>query len=199
MNMRKKELSTFEKSIRQGILISSLFGFAVLTILSWYKTADTIIERIVILMVGIMFLFPIIPITFSFLIGSIISCAKRPEMHSKAKNNQSGVKPSKSNSNANTESEKHKFKVVTTEGYTEFNNLLKATVQNKLIDRNSILQLKCELRYRIGTHIEVYKDFKFENDIHEIYVLAKSSVLTKEDYLFLTQFISSNLNLPKEA
>jgi hypothetical protein len=30
-------------------------------------------------------------------------------------------------------------------------------------------------------------------------VLSKSSVLTKDDYLYLTQFISNNLNLPKEA
>jgi hypothetical protein len=69
-------------------------------------------------------------------------------------------------------------------------------MQNKLLTRETVLKLKCELRYRLGTHIEVYKNFEFQNDLHEIYTLSKSSVLTKDDYMYLTQFISNNLNFP---
>jgi len=113
--------------------------------------------------------------------------------------NEFNTNISKSISKPNTVADKHELKVVTTDGYMEFNNILKASVKNKLMNRDCILRLKYELNYRLGVHIEVYKNFEFKNDMHYIYTLSKSSVLTKDDYLYLTNFISNNLILPKEA
>jgi hypothetical protein len=151
------------------------------------------IERFFVIIMGFYLLIPTIPIVFTFLISLGV------------KNKQSNFDPEniyaknthKSNENSNTEQKnKPQLKIVTTEGYMEFNNILKSCMQNKLLTRETVLKLKCELRYRLGTHIEVYKNFEFQNDLHEIYTLSKSSVLTKDDYMYLTQFISNNLNFP---
>jgi hypothetical protein len=197
MQVKKKNNRTFEKSLRQTILISGFFSFVVFVVLGLYKSVHTVIERIFVLGIGLMLLCPLIPIAICLIFNFILASNKNQI------NNLNDIKPYKTNiantKKSNTEPNNTKIKVVTTEGYTEFNNLLKVSIQNKLLDRESILKLKCELQYRLGTHIEVYKSFSFENDIHELYVLSKSSVLTKDDYLYLTQFISNNLNLPKEA
>jgi hypothetical protein len=196
MQNRKGKQTTFEKSLKQAIILSCVFTTAILIILGLYKTMDTVIERLFVLIIGVMFLFPLIPITISFMMNFIIGCGKHPEKDFDSKNVSIGVKSIKQTSNSNTEPNKHKLKIVTTEGYEEFNNILKASMKSKLMSRECILKLKSELIYRLGTHIEVYKDFKFENDLHCIYTLSKSSVLTKDDYVYLTQFISNNLNFP---
>jgi ABC-type Na+ efflux pump permease subunit len=160
---------------------------------------DTIIERLFLIGIGLMIICPLIPIAISLIISFIIGCGKNANKETNNDLNSNKVNVSKPNSKSTTEPNNKNIKVVTTEGYTEFNNILKASVQNKLLDRETILKLKSELRYKIGTHIEVYKNFEFQNDLHELYVLSKSSVLTKEDYIYLTQFISDNLNFQKEA
>lgn len=196
MQNRKGKQITFEKSLRQAIILSCVYMTAILIILGLYKAMDTVIERIFVLVIGVMFLFPLIPITISFMINFVIGCGKHPEKDFENKNVSIGIKNVKSSPKASTEQNKHKLKIVTTEGYEEFNNILKASMKSKLMSRECILKLKSELIYRLGTHIEVYKDFKFENDLHCIYTLSKSSVLTKDDYIYLTQFISNNLNFP---
>jgi hypothetical protein len=195
MQNRKNKQTTLEKSLRQAIILSCTFTIAILIMLGLYKAMDTVIERAFALVIAVMFLFPLIPISASFIINFVINCGRHPEKDFENKNVSVGINNIKSNSKAESKPN-YKLKVVKTEGYEEFNNILKSSMQNKLLSRQAILKLKSELVYRIGTHIEVYKDFKFENDIHEIYVLSKSSVLTKEDYIYLTQFISNNLNFP---
>jgi uncharacterized MnhB-related membrane protein len=192
----KRKQTTFEKSLKQAIIMTSIFGTCAVLVFSLYYTMDTVIERAFVLILGVVFLFPLIPIAISFIVNFIVNSGSK-QADDKFENNKSNSKitPAKTN----TEIEKPKLKIVSTEGYQEFNNLLKASVQNKLLDRQTILQLKSELRYKLGTHVEVYKDFKFENDLHELYVLSKSSVLTKEDYKYLSEFISNNLIFPKEA
>ncbi|NRU52522.1 hypothetical protein [Clostridium beijerinckii] len=196
MQNRKGKQTTFEKSLKQAIILSCVFTTAILIILGLYKAMDTVIERFFVLIIGVMFLFPLIPITISFMMNFIISCGKHPEKDFESKKVSVGVKSIKPTSKSNTEPNKHKLKIVTTEGYEEFNNILKASMKSKLMSRECILKLKSELIYKLGTHIEVYKDFKFENDLHCIYTLSKSSVLTKDDYIYLAQFISNNLNFP---
>lgn len=199
MNNLKNKKDTFKKCIKQSFILSSILGVIMLYVLLLYKTMDTPIERFVVIMLGIFLLIPTVPIIITFLIHSIINVGVQPDINQK-NNSSFNVKiPKPRSTTITTEQTKPKLKVVTTQGYTEFNNILKASVQNKLMNRQSILQLKCELIYRLGTHIEVYKNFKFQNDLHEIYTLSKSSVLTKDDYEYLTQFISNNLNLSKEA
>lgn len=198
MSKRKNKETTFQKSFRLAVIISAFFGFGEFIIFGLYKSMDTIIERIFVIMLGIFMLIPLVPITCSLLFNFILG-ANKPSNNDTNKNNFKTAKTPKSETQVTTEKTNYKLKVVKTQGYEEFNNILKASVQNKLLDRETILQLKSELRYRLGTHVEVYKNFNFQNDLHELYVLSKSSVLTKEDYEYLTQFISNNLNFPKEA
>jgi len=189
----KKE-SILQRSLKQSLILSGVLGFIVMMILALYNSMDTGIERFAVMVLGVCLLIPTIPIICSFLFNFILNACRQPSMDS-----NNNYKSSNTKLNFNTEADKPKLKVVTTEGYIEFNNILKASVKNKLMNRECILRLKCELNYRLGTHIEVYKNFEFKNDMHYIYTLSKSSVLTKDDYVYLTNFISNNLILPKEA
>lgn len=193
----KKE-SILKRSLKQSLVLSGVLGFIVMIILALYNSMDTGIERFAVMVLGVCLFIPTIPIICSFLFNFILNACRQPSIDSN-NNHKSFNTNTKSKLNSNTEADKPKLKVVTTEGYQEFSNILKASVKNKLMNRQCILQLKCELNYRLGTHIEVYKNFEFKNDMHYIYTLSKSSVLTKDDYLYLTNFISNNLILPKEA
>ena len=93
------------------------------------------------------------------------------------------------------EKPKRKPKIVTTKGYQELKNVIIATSKNKLLDRETILEFKAELRNRLGVHYECYKNMTFKNDLHEIYTLIKSSKFTTEDYNEMTEWISNHLNL----
>lgn len=194
----KKE-SIFKKTIKQSLVMTTILGFLSTTILLLYSCMDTPIERTFVLIVGIFMIIPLLPMLISFLVNIIIGSNKPKEMNNKNNSIMINTKSSNSKLQPTIDSNKPKLKVVTTEGYAEFNNILKSSMKNKLLNRETILQLKCELIYRLGTHIEVYKNFEFKNELHCIYTLSKSSVLTKEDYKYLTQFISDNLILPKEA
>lgn len=90
---------------------------------------------------------------------------------------------------------KRKPKVVTTEGYEELRNVLTASSKNKLLKRKTILEFKSILRAKLGTHYECYANMKFNNDMHFIYTLIKSSKFTTEDYKEMTIWISEHLNI----
>lgn len=90
---------------------------------------------------------------------------------------------------------KRKPKVVTIEGYEELRNILTASSKNKLLERETILEFKSILRTKLGTHYECYTNMKFNNDMHFIYTLIKSSKFTTEDYKEMTQWISEHLNI----
>ena len=90
---------------------------------------------------------------------------------------------------------KRKPKVVTTEGYEELRNVLTASSKNKLLKRKTILEFKSILRTKLGTHYECYANMKFNNDMHFIYTLIKSSKFTTEDYKEMTIWISEHLNI----
>jgi hypothetical protein len=194
-----KKQSMFKKSIKQSLIFSGILGFIAMNILMLYNAMDTVFERIAVAILGVGLLVPMITIIVVFLFNLVLGSLKLIGLDSNGKGNESNAKTPKSIQEPNTVADKHKLKVVTTDGYMEFSNVLKASVKNKLMSRQCILQLKSELIYKLGTHIEVYKNFEFKNDMHEIYTLSKSSVLTKADYQYLTEFISNNLILPKEA
>lgn len=96
---------------------------------------------------------------------------------------------------AKKEEPKRKPKVITTEGYQELKNVIIATSKNKLLNRETILEFKAELRNKLGVHYECYKNMTFENDLHEIYTLIKSSKFITEDYNEMIEWISNHLNL----
>lgn len=87
---------------------------------------------------------------------------------------------------------KRKPKVVTTEGYEELRNVLTASSKNKLLKRETVLEFKSILRTKLGTHYECYTNMKFNNDMHFIYTLIKSSKFTTEDYKEMTIWISEH-------
>lgn len=190
----KKE-SVFKKSIKQSLLISGFLGFIGINIMMLYNSMDSTVERIAVALIGVCIVAPLLPIAMMLIFNFILGGMKQAKMET----SQCSRNTPQSNQKPNTVANSTKLKVVTTDGYMEFNNILKASVKNKLMNRQTILKLKSELIYRLGTHIEVYKNFEFKNDMHEIYTLSKSSVLTKDDYLYLTNFISNNLILSKEA
>lgn len=90
---------------------------------------------------------------------------------------------------------KRKPKIVTTKGYEELRNVLTACSKNKLLERETILEFKAILRNKLGTHYECYSNMKFNNDMHFIYTLIKSSKFTTEDYNEMTEWISEHLNI----
>lgn len=197
--MKKENENTSKKNIKQSLIISGVLVYLVTNIVLLYFSMDRPIERIAVAILGFCLIVPTIPIILMFTLNLVATSNRQSITDTKNNYKTSNVKIPKPSSKPITEANKPKLKVVNTEGYQEFNNILKASVQNKLMTRQCILQLKSELIYRIGTHIEVYKNFQFKNDMHEIYTLSKSSVLTKADYQYLTEFISNNLILPKEA
>lgn len=169
-----------------GILFLELAVFATMI---W--NAKRLSEMVYFLMMGVVF---IIPCLKEMIKKPNISDFKDPKLYSVLDKPKTGAKTTTETKN---ELQEYKFKKKTckTKGYEEFNNLLRSSVQNKLMDRDCILKLKCELRYRLGTHIECYNHFKFQNDMHEIYTLSKSSALKEEDYTYLIEFLSNSLDL----
>lgn len=197
--MKKEKQSTLKKSIKQSLIFSGILGFLAINILMLYNAMDNVFERIAVAILGVGLLVPTIPIIVVFLFNLVLGSLKLIGLDSNSGCSNINTNIPKAKQSPNIEADKPKLKVVTTEGYQEFNNILKASVKNKLMNRDCILRLKSELIYKLGAHIEVYKGFEFKNDLHEIYTLSKSSVLTKADYVYLTNFISNNLILPKEA
>lgn len=88
---------------------------------------------------------------------------------------------------------KRKPKIVTTKGYEELRNILTACSKNKLLERETILEFKAILRNKLSTHYECYANMKFDNDMHFIYTLIKSSKFTTEDYNEMTEWISQHI------
>lgn len=179
------------KILKNFIKIGLFASVVMLIIISLYYTCESPFEKLIIGAIEIYLLTIIIPFTVNFLISLLRNPVKN-------NNKEQCMKETpKTNNTIKSDKAKYKHKVVITEGYTEFNNLLKVSIKNKLIDRNTVLSLKYQLINILGTHFEVYKDFTFKNDLHCIYILSKSSKLTKENYSELSQIISNNLILPK--
>lgn len=65
----------------------------------------------------------------------------------------------------------------------EFNYLVK----NKIIKRSSILEFKRLINSYINT--QYYKDYKFKNDIHEIYKKLKDTTFSKKQMLSLKAYV----------
>jgi hypothetical protein len=142
----KKE-NVFKKTLKQSLVVNSILGFLSIVILLVYSCMDTPIERTFILIVGIFMIAPLFPMLISFLVNIVIGSNKPKDMNYKTNYPTTNTK-SNSKLQPSVQSDKPKLKVVTTEGYTEFNNILKSSMKNKLLNRETILQLKCELIYR---------------------------------------------------
>lgn len=176
-----------------SITLVFLIVLGLFALVTW--SVEKPFEKLLMMMSGFVFLFPIfIGMTGSILI-SVFRVKNKPHTsHKNIRNtntpniNQNSLRECKNNQ------KKYPTKICTTEGYEQLRDLLKECVMKKLIGRECILKFKSELRYKLGTHIECYNGFEFQNDMHEIYTLLKSRVLTEEDYQYLSNIFIGLLN-----
>lgn len=188
-----KQMSKIIKETSKSVsILSFIIATIILLLYGLYWSSDSLVERLFILALTTFILIPMIIAVINFIISLIINLS-----FSKAKNDNKKKEIINNYNDPIKTNKKYQEKTVLTEGYKEFNNLLKASMQNKLMDRGSVLKLKYELINRLGTHMEVYKDFNFKNDMHCIYILSKSSRLTTDDYNHLSEFLSDNLIFPE--
>lgn len=98
-----------------------------------------------------------------------------------------------SNTNVITQSKKvaNKGKANPSVYYPRLRDAISACSKNKLFTRQDILKLKSEIDYCLGTRKYIYdNNFNFENDLHEIYIKIKSSVIKDKDYEHLLQVVN---------
>lgn len=75
--------------------------------------------------------------------------------------------------------------------YPRLRDAISACSKNKLFTRQDILKLKSEIDYCLGTRKYIYdNNFNFENDLHEIYIKIKSSVMKDKDYERLLEVVN---------
>lgn len=201
MNKTKEQV---KKNYSMPIVI---VGVVLFSMVMFYSSLEAPLEKIMVLLVGFAILVP-------FIIGGLniavtgavkqikLNDEKNPYSRSVDANGRlilkSELKGTKEYARAREKKKiKYKNKVVETESYDEIRNMITACSKAKLLDRETILEFKVQLRNKLGTHYEVYKGMRFENDMHEIYVLIKSSKLTPEDYEHLTEWLGTHLNLPR--
>lgn len=197
--------------LKRGSYVAPFITFSIvgLLFLMFYNTLDKPLEKILVLMVGFSICVPFSIIMFKHLFGSLAKELKKERDSNpytrfvdakgmpilKKDYYKNNYKKTQEESKVKKEEPKRKSKVVTTVGYQELKNVIIATSKNKLLNRETILEFKAELRNRLGVHYECYKNMTFKNDLHEIYTLIKSSKFTTEDYNEMTEWISNHLNL----
>lgn len=171
------------RALKSTLELIICFSIILLIIVAIYYCCDSPFEKLLIGLTGLYILTMLVPILISFEIKFLSNCLKISK---------------KEHTTINTSLQIKTNKIVNNEGYSKFNSLFKSAVKNKLIDRNTILTIKYKLMSILGSHYDdIYSKFDFKNDVHCIYVLSKSSILTKDDYIELCNFINNNLILPK--
>lgn len=69
--------------------------------------------------------------------------------------------------------------------YIILRDSFKELIQGKALTHKQINEFLNEIDLRMGSHVEVYKNFKFNNEAHEIYSKLKSSKFNASDYEYL--------------
>lgn len=102
----------------------------------------------------------------------------------KAKKNSKG---NTNNQNANTNKQVTKFipKVIENESYELLRNCFHDMIQGKQLSNSQILTFLDVINSNLGNHLGNYRNFKFENQAHEIYTKLKSSKFKDNDYRVL--------------
>ena len=178
-----QKIKIIKRTLKSTLELIICFSIILLIIVTIYYCCDSPFEKFLIGLTGLYILTMLAPILISFEIKFLSNCLKTSKKEHTTINASPQIKTNK---------------IVNTEGYSKFNSLFKSAVKNKLIDRNTILTIKYKLMSILGSHYDdIYSKFDFKNDVHCIYVLSKSSVLTKDDYIELCNFINNNLILPK--
>lgn len=147
----------------------------------WYITTDVIMEKLLILFIFGTIIIPLILNIIPIVISATIKPLPNNNMH------RVKLQPIKSKSETKIP---YKGKTNPSPLYNDFKNTVVICSKNKLFKREDILLIKESLDNLLGSHSKVYAGFQFENDIHELYVKAKSSKLKTEDYQKLLDLIN---------
>lgn len=79
--------------------------------------------------------------------------------------------------------------------YLEARNLFNAGMKSRALKRNDIIALIELLEQSMGKqHSKVYKNFKFKNDCHRIYVYLKSKEISIVDMKRIIKFLERRLS-----
>lgn len=179
-NTKNNDLSSIT-AIIIFIIIVALYAF--------YWSLDTPIEKLFMMIFIFLFGIPILSIVTSYNLNKIKSTSnrKKNELNYIKSNGNTSDKPSKSKKT-------YKHKECDSEEYKLLRDYIIACSKNKLMNRECILSFKNELDYRLGSHRYSYKDFDFDNDLHEIYIKIKNNCLDNEDYIYLKTWLSEHLD-----
>ena len=170
------------------MLMMIILGSISTGLLLWWQIGETGFEKLLILFI---FFTSIIPITIKWL----LQIARiKPKSHAQ---NPNGYK---SNNNTNTQRKEINYnqfeqkpklsKVNPSEHYPVLKEMIVNASKQRKLSRQEILKFLSELNFRLGEHAFVYSNFKFENDLHEIYVKIKSSRLIDNDYIYLINVLN---------
>lgn len=175
-------------------------------LLVWYRFTDSILEKVLILYIGVTIG---VPLTIGML-GTLLQLASNPnqqKIRRKVPKERDAEyicsqmrKRKDSNKTEQKENKSKLTKVNKSEYYPILRTLIINASKNKMLDREHILIIKDEIYKRLGNHANIYKDnFNFANDLNEIYVLIKSNALVDNDYLYLLNFVEETIERKDEV
>lgn len=141
---------------------------------AWYYTTDSVMEQLLIAFIFFTMIIPYSIQMYSFVIVNSLPKQKQTKCIHKNTNNNMGTY--------------HK----------ELVRLLSNSMRNRKLTRHQILEFKRELDELLGDVILDYGDFRFENDLHEIYTKLKNPLLDDKKYQYLISFLEVSL-LPNDT
>lgn len=141
---------------------------------AWYYTTDSVMEQLLIAFIFFTMIIPYSIQMYSFVIVNSLPKQKQAKCIHKNTNNNMGAY--------------HK----------ELVRLLSNSMRNRKLTRHQILEFKRELDELLGDVISDYGDFRFENDLHEIYTKLKNPLLDDKKYQYLISFLEVSL-LPNDT
>lgn len=175
--------------------------FAIPTILlialvGWYHFTESPMEKILILFICGTIIIPTVIQIFSM----SVSYAIRPLDKNKREASKIIANKEKPHITAMTtpktdNKQKKSTRVNKSQYYIPFRDSVSACSRNKLFTREDILHLDKCIDSQLGSHADLYNNnFTFANDMNKIYVKAKSSKLTDENYIYLLNVVSNIVN-----
>ena len=154
-------------------------------LLIWYITTDVIMEKLLIL-----FIFGTIVIPLSLnIITMLINAVIRPLNNPSNNIHKTKLQPIKPKEEVKIP---YKGKINPSPYYLETRNIIINLSKSGKLSRTKILELERKLEMILGDHLINYSGFNFENDMHYIYVLLKSSKLTDNDYISTLNLLTLN-------
>lgn len=194
--MEKKKEEVKKLTMADFILPLSFFTISVI-LLTWFNLSDSIFTRIIVAGIFIAFVIPVYFKIYIYKISGKVRRATGFEIDSKGVITERKQKTNQRASNnfkkETTYKKDYKPKVIESENYTNLRNVLIASSKNQLLTREDILCIKSEINTLLGSHQFIYSDFKFNNDMQEIYTKIRSSKMNDEMWLHLLEKVN-NIN-----